>query len=350
MTDIADYDYKLPPDLIAQYPLRQRADARLMVVRRATQSWEHLHVRDLPSLLAAGDCLVVNRSRVIPARLVGVRADTGGRWEGLYLGSDQEGHWRVVFRTRGKLQPGHRIVLRDADGRDRLVLVMILPLGDGQWAARAESDESDPLRILEQVGHVPLPHYIREGQMVDHDRDTYQTVYADQPGSVAAPTAGLHFTKNLLKECNSAGIELATVTLHVGIGTFRPVKTDTLEAHEMHAEWGEVGQRCVERVQATKSAGHRVVAVGTTTMRVLESASNGPAGLAPWTGETRLFIRPPYTFRGANAMLTNFHLPRSTLLVLVRTFGGDDLIRDAYQEAIRQKYRFYSYGDAMLIV
>ncbi|MDA1179693.1 MAG: S-adenosylmethionine:tRNA ribosyltransferase-isomerase, partial [Planctomycetota bacterium] len=297
MAKTDDYDYKLPPDLIAQYPLRQRSDARLLVVDRSQNSWEHHHVRDLPTLLSSGDCLVVNRTRVIPARLVGSRADTGGRWEGLYLGSDADGNWRIVFRTRGQVQSGCRIVLRDSDGRDRMVLVILAKLGDGEWAARPEGAQADPMRQLQDVGHVPLPHYIRDGQMVDFDRESYQTVYGDQLGSVAAPTAGLHFTKSLLQSCSKAGIDLATLTLHVGIGTFRPVKVPNLEEHVMHAERGELNERCVERLQLARSAGRRIVAVGTTTVRVLETAAHQPGGLAPWSGETRLFIRPPYEFR-----------------------------------------------------
>jgi len=350
MSNTDEYFYQLPPELIAQYPLRQRADARMLVVDRSREGWEHLHVRDLPSVLAAGDCLVLNRTRVIPARLVGARADTGGRWEGLYLGSDEQGTWRVVFRTRGKVRSGCRIVLRDADGRDRAILTILAELGQGEWAARPDGHAVDPLRLLEEVGHVPLPHYIRDGQMVDTDRGAYQTVYGDRPGSVAAPTAGLHFTKSLLQECSQSGIDFATVTLHVGIGTFRPVNSETLEEHVMHAEEGEISARCVEQIQQTRARGGRVVAVGTTSVRVLETVAGQPSGLQTWSGQTRLFIRPPYEFRAIDALLTNFHLPCSTLLVLVRTFGGDELIKAAYEDAIRNKYRFFSYGDAMLIL
>ena len=350
MSQLDDYAFDLPAEQIAQYPLANRADARLMVVWRSTGKWEHRHVRDLPEILESNDTLVLNRSRVVPARLLGRRADTNGRWEGLYLAADPNGTWRIVCKTRGKLTPGTEIVLRDSEGRERGRLFMLTPLEDGEWAVRVDGPEGEsPLDVLEQVGHVPLPHYIRDGQMVDSDRDNYQTVYADRPGSVAAPTAGLHFTRTLLGECNDRGINLATVTLHVGLGTFRPIKAERLEDHTMHAEFGEVDARVVERLHATRQRGGRIIAVGTTSVRVLETASAG-GELAPWAGDTRLFIRPPYQFRAVDALLTNFHLPKSTLMVLVATFGGEVLMRDAYREAIAEGYRFYSYGDAMLIL
>ncbi|MCA9221689.1 MAG: tRNA preQ1(34) S-adenosylmethionine ribosyltransferase-isomerase QueA [Planctomycetales bacterium] len=349
MTDISQYDYHLPKELIAQEPLSRRVDARLLVVDRRRGELQHLHVRDLPELLDAGDCLVVNNTRVVPARLVGRRATTRGRWHGLYLRSDEHGLWLVLSKTRGKLQPGETIVLEDRDSDPAVELAMIAKLPGGVWAASPQSDE-ETWAILDRVGRVPLPPYIRGGEMLDSDLKNYQTVYASQPGAVAAPTAGLHFTPALLQEIHGRGVGLQTVTLHVGLGTFRPISSENLEEHAMHAEWGELSESAAEALNRTREAGKRIVAIGTTSVRVLETAADAQGRFAAWEGETSLFIRPPYQFRGVDALLTNFHLPKSTLLVLVRTFGGDELIRAAYEAAIQEQYRFYSYGDAMLIL
>jgi S-adenosylmethionine:tRNA ribosyltransferase-isomerase len=254
----------------------------------------------------------------------------------------------VLGRTRGKLQPGETLTLFDRQASPALLLTVLAQLGGGEWAVRADAI-APPLELLERVGRVPLPGYIRDGQMIDSDRETYQTVFASKPGAVAAPTAGLHFTTGLLDAIRRMGVDVCQVTLHVGAGTFRPIGVEALEQHMMHAEWGCVEEAVVDRLNERRRRGGRIVAAGTTVVRLLESAAAG-GELRAWQGETRLFIRPPYTFHAVDALLTNFHLPRSTLLVLVRTFGGDDLIRDAYAEAIREEYRFYSYGDAMLIV
>ncbi len=348
MTSIHDYDYELPRELIAQHPLPNRADARLLVVDRRTQSWESTHVRELPTLLNPGDVLVLNDTRVIPARLLGYRKQTRGRWEGLFLEASPEGIWKVLSKTRGKLRPGETVVLQDRMARDGIELAMLSPLSGGIWAARPL--EAAPfLDLLQRYGRVPLPPYIRDGNMLDEDVERYQTVFAKHPGSVAAPTAGLHFTPPLLDAIRQRGVTVEQVTLHVGIGTFRPVATETLEEHRMHAEWGQVSAEVARRLRECRAAGGRVLAVGTTVVRLLESATSD-AGTRPWQGSTDLFIRPPYEFRAIDSLLTNFHLPRSTLLVLVGTFGGDDLIRRAYQYAVAQRYRFYSYGDAMLIL
>ncbi len=348
MSELEQYDYHLPRELIAQSPLTDRSDARLLVVRRETQTLEHRFVRDLPAIVAAGDGLVLNDTRVIPARLVGYRTQTGGRWEGLYLGSDDHGVWKILAKTRGKLKPGETVTLQDREGRDTCRLMLLDQVGQGLWAARPETDE-DVLNLLDRIGRVPLPPYIRDGQMVDSDRETYQTVYAEKPGAVAAPTAGLHFTPQLLEELQNGGIEICRVTLHVGLGTFRPITAAKLDEHPMHAEWASIDAPTVSRLNAIRAAGGRIVAVGTTAVRTLETAT-ASGQLQAWQGETDLFIRPPYQFRAVDVLLTNFHLPKSTLLILVRTFGGDGLIRRAYDEAIRERYRFYSYGDAMLIV
>jgi S-adenosylmethionine:tRNA ribosyltransferase-isomerase len=348
MSELDAYHYELPRELIAQQPLAQRADARLLVVDRSGGTLHHAHVRDLPELLAPGDALVLNDTRVVPARLVGHRTQTGGRWEGLFLRVDEEGHWRLLSKTRGKLAAWETVTLQDDHARGELKLRMIEKLSDGQWIAHPESDE-DALTILNRVGRVPLPPYIRQGEMVAADRDRYQTVYAQQPGAVAAPTAGLHFTEPLLANLQAKGVGVSQLTLHVGWGTFQPMGAASLDEHKMHEEWGEINAETVEQINARRAAGGRIISVGTTSVRVLESAAAG-GELQPWSGHTDLFIRPPYEFRAVDALLTNFHLPKTTLLVLVRTFGGDALIRHAYQEAIAEEYRFYSYGDAMLIL
>lgn len=348
MSELDQYDYELPRHLIAQAPLANRSDARLLVVDRSRNALDHLHVRDLPELLRPGDCLVLNDTRVVPARLVGKRAATGGQWEGLFLEASPDGLWKVLCKTRGRLAAGELIRLVDCRGEDDIGLRLGAKLPEGVWVARPETQEA-PLAVLERVGRVPLPPYIRGGEMVESDRVRYQTVFAEVPGAIAAPTAGLHFTEALLARLAHAGIGVCRVTLHVGEGTFRPITAPTLAEHKMHSEWGRIGAETVRRLLEARARGGRIVAVGTTTVRLLETAGAG-GGLVPFSGPTDLFIRPPYRFRAVDALLTNFHLPRSTLLVLVRTFGGEALVRRAYEEAIREEYRFYSYGDAMLIL
>jgi len=348
MSEIDEYDYEVPRELIAQEPLHQRSDARLLVVRRDGASLEHSHVRNLPELLAPGDCLVLNDTRVIPARLVGHRTNTGGRWTGLYLETDDAGNWRLISKTRGKLMPGETITLENRLGQDFCRLMLVAKLDDGDWAARPDSDEPT-LSLLERIGRVPLPPYIRGGEMTDADQQNYQTVYAEKLGAVAAPTAGLHLTNDLLKRLEREGIEVCRVTLHVGLGTFRPVSTERLGEHPMHSEWGRIDAETVDRLTRRRTAGGRIVAVGTTVVRTLETAA-ADGHLSPWEGETDLFIRPPYRFKAIDALMTNFHWPKSTLLVLVRTLGGDELMKRAYEEAIREGYRLFSYGDAMLVL
>jgi S-adenosylmethionine:tRNA ribosyltransferase-isomerase len=342
------YDYDLPRHLIAQAPLAHRVDARLMVVDRRRQSIGHWHVRDLPEILSPADCLVLNDTRVIPAKLLGFRTATGGRWEGLFLESDDHGLWRVLGKTRGRPLPGETVTLVNAAGESDIRLRLGTKEADGVWVVRPESQE-DAFSALARVGRVPLPPYIRKGQMVDADRQTYQTVFARHPGAVAAPTAGLHFTEGLLESLKGRGMGVAMLTLHVGLGTFRPMETESLADHQMHSERANLEPSTVETLLERRRRGGRIVAVGTTSVRVLETAARDGT-LKPFTGLTDLFIRPPFEFHAVDALLTNFHFPRTTLLVLVQTFGGEELIRRAYQEAIQEEYRFYSYGDAMLIV
>lgn len=302
--------------------------------------------------------MVFNDTKVLPAQLVGRRAATGGRWQGLFLGTTSEGHWRILCKTRGRLVPGEAITLTDREGRSSAKLWLLERLDEGQWLAHVD-EPATVEAILQRLGRVPLPPYIRGGQMVDADVANYQTVFARRVGAVAAPTAGLHFTRELLAALNAAQVAQSYVTLHVGLGTFRPIEADTLQQHHMHAEWGEITSVTAAELESTRAAGGRIIAVGTTVTRVLETAvragatpstSGRSAAIPAWCGKTDLFIRPPFEFLAIDALLTNFHFPRTTLLVLVQTFGGRELIAEAYRSAIREEYRFYSYGDAMLII
>ncbi len=348
MGELDQYDYELPRHLIAQQPAISRVDARMLMVDRSHNSIDHRYIRDLPEILRAGDCLVLNDTKVIPARLLGYRNGTGGRWEGLFLEASPDRAWKVLSHTRGKLSPGETVILLNVKGKEDLRLLMTVNQQDGTWIARPESDE-DPYAILERVGRVPLPPYIRDGEMLESDRENYQTVFARVPGAVAAPTAGLHFTESLLRRLKEIGVIIARLTLHVGLGTFRPITAEKLSEHQMHSEQGIIEPDAVSIIQTCRQRGGRIVAVGTTSVRLMETAAAGGV-LKPFRGSTNLFIRPPYQFHALDAMLTNFHLPKTTLLILVRTFGGDALIKQAYEEAIREQYRFYSYGDAMLIL
>ncbi len=348
MSELDQYHYELPGELIAQDPLQRRADARLLVIDRKANDFTHAHVRDLPEFLRPSDCIVLNDTRVVPAKLAGLRTFTKGRWQGLFLSKTSDGGWRLLCKARGRLKPGERITLIDRDAREDIGLILLEKQEQGVWLAKPVTDE-DTWAVLDRIGRVPLPHYIRGGNQVDADTKQYQTVFASKPGAVAAPTAGLHFTKDLLQRIVEHQVNVASVTLHVGLGTFRPIQVENLSEHQMHSEWGQIDAANLAKILASRAAGGRIVSIGTTAVRVLETAAKS-GELQPWSGETNLFIRPPYQFKAVDGLLTNFHLPRSTLLVLVRTFGGENLIRRAYEEAIREEYRFFSYGDAMLIV
>lgn len=337
------FDYDLPPDRIAQEPTAARDGSRLLVVRRASGALDHRHFRDLPDLLAAGDLVVLNDTKVIPARVVGRRAATGGRWEGLFVRELPDGTWELLAKTRGFPAVGDEFVTDTG-----LTLTLVGRTADRHWLMRPDVPGS-AADVLAVHGRVPLPPYIRKGEAADPDRGRYQTVYADRPGSVAAPTAGLHFTPELLEKLAARGVRTAAVTLHVGLGTFLPVKTADPAAHAIHSEWCDVSPATVDAIRATKAAGGRVIAVGTTTTRTLETAAAG-GEITPFRGESGLYIRPPFDFRVLDGLVTNFHLPRTTLLLLVQAFAGSEALRAAYTEAIREGYRFYSYGDAMLVV
>ena len=357
MSELDLYDFDLPRERIPQHPLPIRSDSRLMLVNRQTGEIDHSYVRDLPRWLRPGDALVLNNSRVIPAKLVGYRTQTRGRWQGLFLRADAaSGTWEVLTKTRGTLKTNETIMVQDRGGRDSMLLRCLARTDEGHLLVRPEVMDqwseisSDPIALLEQFGRIPLPPYIRDGQMVDADLTDYQTVFAKATGSIAAPTAGLHFTESLLRTIVAREVTVASVTLHVGIGTFRPIATDRLEDHKLHSEAGSLDATNCNAILESRKAGGRVVAVGTTTVRVLESASmKGNGTLEPWSGETDLFIRPGHHFHSIDVLMTNFHLPRSSLLVLVSAFAGREMILHAYSEAIKEEYRFFSYGDAMLI-
>jgi len=344
------YDYPLPEELIARAPPTHREDARLMVVHRAEGRIEHTTIRTLPDYLQAGDCLVFNDTKVVPARLYGVREGTGGKWEGLFVKAVDERHWKLIGQTRGKLTPGETIRVETKSGHlgEPLRLKLIEKDEQGEWLVELP-ESSIGIEMLEKYGEVPLPHYIERETPTSEDVERYQTVYARNPGAVAAPTAGLHFTPELIARCETRGVDTARVTLHVGIGTFRPINVDRLADHQMHAEWCMLPQETAEKLLATRERGGRVVAVGTTSTRTLEAVASA-GGLRKWEGETDIFIRPPYEFQVVDVLLTNFHLPKSTLLVLLSTFAGRELVLKAYAEAIKEKYRFFSYGDAMLVL
>ena len=336
-----ELDYELPPELIAQVPAARRDESRLMHYDRATGRIAHRGFGELPKLLRPGDVLVFNDARVTPARFA-LTKPTGGRVVGLFLEEPAAGEWVALLKNPGPLRPDavHRFDGGDATAR------VVEKLGGGRY--RLLVDGPPATTLLEQVGLLPLPPYIRGGREEAADRERYQTVYAATPGSVAAPTAGLHFTPELLRALDAAGVIRAAVTLHVGLGTFRPVTADVLEEHDMHAERYDLPAATAGLLNAAKEDGRRIVAVGTTAVRVLESQ---PADqpFAATAGETRIFIRPPYPWRHVDAMLTNFHLPRSTLLALVAAFVGLDEQRRLYAEAVAERYRFFSYGDAMLL-
>ncbi len=335
----SDFHYALPEALIAQAPLPERSASRMLVVPPAPAVLDDRHVRDLPALLQPGDLLVFNDTRVIPARLFGHKA-SGGRVEVLVerlLSGDTA---RVQLRASKSPAPGTRIML-DAGGEAE-----VLGREDGFYLLRF--DVGTPLPAwLEAAGRLPLPPYIHRAPDAA-DAERYQTVFAREPGAVAAPTAGLHFDTALLDTLRERGVETGRVTLHVGAGTFQPVRVDDVREHRMHGEWIDVGDALVERLRATRERGGRVVAVGTTVVRALESAMRD-GEVAPFSGETRIFIYPGYRIRSVDALLTNFHLPESTLLMLVSAFAGKERVLEAYAHAVRERYRFFSYGDAMLL-
>lgn len=340
---VDDFDYELPEELIAQVPLAARDASRLMVLTRSERRVEHRHFRDLSEYLRPGDVLVLNDTRVIPARLAATRP-TGGKVEILLLTPRGGDVWECLARPGRRAQVGQTLTF--AGGR-----MTGLVLGKTEYGGRvlqlSAAAGLDVDSLVDAVGEMPVPHYIRS--RLDQP-ERYQTVYARERGSAAAPTAGLHFTPDLLRQIERAGVAIARVTLHVGLGTFRPVKTEQVEEHVMHSEHYEVPPGTAEAINSARAAGVRVVAVGTTTVRTLESSAGADGRVMPGTGWTSIFIYPGYVFRAVDAMVTNFHLPKSTLIMMVSAFAGREFVLDAYRRAVEEKYRFFSFGDAMLIL
>jgi len=353
-----EFDYTLPNELVAQFPTQERDQSRLLVLRRSNGDSDHRRFVDLLEYLRPGDALVMNDSRVIPARVRGIKTTTGGKVEILLVEENGVNDWWAMLRPGKRSPQGTRIVLVDHDGEPGAVQATIAEKNVEGLCRLNFTGAANILSMLESMGEVPLPPYIsRNATTSCNDRERYQTVYARPAGSVAAPTAGLHFTERMLDEIRARGVHVCFATLHVGLGTFAPVKADKVSDHVMHEERFCLDAPTAKVINEAKDSGNRIIAVGTTTVRVLESiASGGDGHLKPCDGRTRLFIRPPFRFKVVGALLTNFHLPRSTLLMLVSAFatpgetGGRDLVLRAYGEAIAKRYRFYSYGDAMLIL
>ncbi len=343
------FHFDLPEDRIAQAPAPQRDQARMMVVDRRAGTLAHRRVSDLVDYLHGPDLLVVNDTKVIPARLLGEKVTTGGQVELLLLEEVEDRVWDVLMRCSRRPAPGAG--LRFGDGELTATLI-----ADGaQGRARVRFEGSAPLEpLFEKWGHPPLPPYIRRKEVPPEqeaiDRDRYQTVYAATPGAVAAPTAGLHFTPQLFKALAAQGVERTAITLHVGLGTFRPVTSEVVAEHQMEAERYVISAAAAQRIEAARAAGGRIVGVGSTSVRTLETVAAANGQVVEARGRSSLYIYPPYTFRVVDVMLTNFHLPKSTLLMMVCAFGGYDLMMSAYAEAVAEAYRFYSYGDCMLIV
>lgn len=344
---LSELHFELPGELIAQRPAEPRDASRLLVLHRASGKLEHRAFRDIIDYLEPGDCLTLNDTRVVPARFF-CRKQTGGRIEALYL-HQADDSWQVLLKPAARLKPRQR--LNCGEGESELVLLERLERG--QWLVRPEP-ETDAFGFLKRVGQTPLPPYICRDPKPDlGDKRRYQTVYARQPGAVAAPTAGLHFTTEVLERIREAGVRVAHVTLHVGIGTFAPITVEDISRHQMHAEYYEIGAATLETLSQTRAAGSRIVAVGTTSARVLESLPALGEGLSESgdrSGWTDIFIYPPYRFKNVDLLLTNFHLPGSSLIALVMAMAGKELVRTSYAAAIERSYRFYSYGDAMLIL
>ena len=346
---VSDYDFELPDELIAQEPPATRGGSRLMCVDRTTGAVEHRQFRDLPALLRSGDLLVVNDTKVFPARLIGRRLPGGGAAECFLIRPGADDTWIALVHPGQRLREGSRMVF-ERNGRTLHAEVTGRHF-HGRRTVRLWTDEAAPVReLIDAIGHVPLPPYIKRGDEAA-DRERYQTVYARERGSVAAPTAGLHFTPEILEALAARGVERVHVTLHVGYGTFQPIRVDDVNQHQMESEHYEVGVDAAAALSRARREGRRIIAVGTTTTRTLESQELDASGsIQPGAGDTALFIRPGHVFRVVGGLITNFHLPKSSLLMLVSAFAGREPVLAAYQDAVREGYRFYSYGDAMVIL
>jgi S-adenosylmethionine:tRNA ribosyltransferase-isomerase len=341
--DVAEFDYRLPREAIAQEPAVRRDASRLLLVDRGRRAWSDHRFAELPDLLRAGDCLIVNDSRVIPARVIAAEAGTGATVELLFVSEHGPARWDVLGRPARRLRPGVRLIIGDGAASVRVV-------ERGELGARVVESDSEILPLLERYGVPPLPPYItHHAKPGPTDWDRYQTVYAASAGSVAAPTAGLHFTPGLLDQLRARGVEIHALTLHVGPATFRPIRVPRVEDHRLPAERVRIAAPVAEAVNRARAEGRRTVAVGTTTTRALEGTVDPAGRVRAWDGPVDLYITPGHRFAVVDAMLTNFHLPRSSLLVLVAAFAGHDLVLDAYRHATDAGYRFYSYGDCMLL-
>ena len=340
--NVSDFDYDLPEELIAQRPSDKRDESRLLVVDRKTGKISHRHFYDIAEYLRPDDCLVLNDSKVLPARLFGVKAETGAKIEFLLTKRLGEDTWETMVRPGRRLKTGDRVIFADD------FVAEITDMGKGGTRIVRFEYQGIFMERLEQIGAMPLPPYI-EREAAPEDRDRYQTVYAHEEGSVAAPTAGLHFTRELLDKIEAGGTKLAYVTLHVGIGTFRPVKADKVEDHQMHFEEYEVSEEAARTINETRKNGGRIISVGTTSTRTLESAADPDGTVKSGWGSTDIFIYPGYEFKVIDSLITNFHLPKSTLMMLISALYDREKILEVYEEAIRERYRFFSYGDAMLI-
>ena len=338
---VTDFDYELPEELIAQDPLEKRSNSRLMVLDKNTGKISHQHFYDIKNYLRAGDCLVINNTRVIPARLYGARVGSGGKVEILLLKRKSDNIWECLVKPGKKARPGMEISFGEG-----LLMGRIIDIVDEGNRLIEFSYDGIFEEILDKLGEMPLPPYITHRL---EDRDRYQTVYAKYDGSAAAPTAGLHFTPELLSEIRAMGVKVAEVTLHVGLGTFRPVKEEEVLDHHMHSEYYEISQEACDIINETKANGGRVISVGTTSTRTLESAAEMGKPLAPKSGWTEIFIYPGYEFKVIDGLITNFHLPQSTLIMLVSALAGREHVLYAYELAVKERYRFFSFGDAMLI-
>ena len=338
---VADFNYELPEHLIAQHPYDKRDEARLMVLDKTNKTIEHKVFKDVIDYLNPGDCLVINNTKVIPARLYG-KKDTGANVEFLLLKRIEGDTWEAMVRPGSKLKSGAKVIF--GEGLLKATVLEVLENGNRKVEFEYKGIFNE---ILDQIGLMPLPPYITEATREDNAK--YQTVYAKYDGSAAAPTAGLHFTEELLNKIKGKGIEIANVTLHVGIGTFRPVKVENVEEHEMHSEHYYIKQEDVDKINNAKKNGKRVIAVGTTSCRVLESVADENGMMKEVEGDTSIFIYPGYKFKCIDALITNFHLPESTLIMLVSTLAGKDFIMNAYNEAVKEEYKFFSFGDAMII-
>lgn len=339
--NVKDYDYDLPEELIAQDPLEDRSSSRLMVLDRQTGDVEHRHFTDILEYLHPGDCLVINNTKVIPARLFGVKEDTQAKIEVLLLKRKENDIWETLVKPGKKAKPGTKLVFGDG----LLTAEVVDVVEEGNRLIQFHYDGIFE-EILDQLGQMPLPPYITHQLK---DKNCYQTVYAKYDGSAAAPTAGLHFTKELLQKVKDMGVDIAEVTLHVGLGTFRPVKVENVLDHHMHSEFYMVSQEAADKINRAKESGHRVIAVGTTSTRTLEAAADENGRLHETSGWTEIFIYPGYQFKVIDALITNFHLPQSTLVMLVSALAGREHVLHAYEIAVKERYRFFSFGDAMLI-